>query len=179
MLGSNYIRPGNFDRLLIRPISPLFHLIADRVQQDGFGQLLIGCIILSIAMPHIGIHWGFVTILLLIIMVLSSGFIFVAINLFFSTFSFWMVDSLPIVFAVFNISDFARYPLTIYNKGIRFVLSWVIPYAFTAFYPASLFIQHSGYQTIAAWSPLVSIAACIIAYLFWRKGLHAFTSTGN
>ncbi len=178
-LGWQYIRTGNFDRLMIRPINVLFHLIADRLHQDGFGQLIIGIIILATAIPHLPIHWGITQIFFLIIMIISSGLIFVAINLFYATFSFWMVDSLPIMWAVFNLSDFARYPLTIYNKSIRYLLTWLIPYGFTAFYPSAFFIHHSEYQSIALWSPIVAIISCIIAYAFWKKGLQAFTSTGN
>lgn len=178
-LGWQYIRPGNLDRILIRPINPLFHVVADRFQQDGFGQLFIGLIILGTSMPHIDIHWGIGSILLLLVMVISSGFIFVAINLFFATLSFWMVDSLPIVWAVFNLSDFARYPLSIYNKGIRLILTWLIPYGFTAFYPAAYFIGDSGYKTLALCSPAVAIGASVLAYWFWTRGLRAFASTGS
>jgi ABC-2 type transport system permease protein len=177
--GWQYIRPGNFDRLLIRPINPLFHLVADRVQQDGFGQLVIGFIILGYSMPNLNVEWGLWELFLLGVMVLSSGVIFVAVNLFFASLSFWMVDSLPVMWATFNLSDFARYPLTIYNKGIRFVLTWLVPYGFTAFYPAALFIEHSGYQTIAMWSPVVAIVSCWIAYSFWKMGLRSFVSTGS
>ncbi len=178
-VGMNYVRPGNFDRLLIRPINPLFHLIADRVQQDGFGQLIIGLIILGVSMPQLDISWGILDFILLIAMIVSSGLIFVAVNLFFATFSFWMVDSLPIIWAVFNIADFARYPITIYNKGIRFLLTWIIPYGFTAFYPAAFFIDHSGYKTIALLTPVIAIVSCAIAYAFWNRGLKSFTSTGS
>ncbi|MFC0187561.1 ABC transporter permease [Fictibacillus aquaticus] len=178
-LGWQYIRPGKFDRLLIRPINPLFHFIADRLQQDGFGQLLIGLIVLGTAMPELGIAWGVTEILLLAVMILASGFIFVAVNLFFATLSFWMVDSLPIVWAVFNLSEFARYPLTIYKKGIQNVLTWIIPYGFTAFYPAAYFIEGSGFQQLALWTPAVALTCCAVSYWFWNRGLRAFTSTGS
>lgn len=178
-LGWQYIRPGQLDRLLIRPINPLFHLCADRLQQDGLGQIIIGIIIMSIASPHLDVTWGVIEILLLILMIISSGMIFVAINLFFATFSFWMIDSLPIVWAVFNLSDFARYPLNIYHKGIGLFLTWLIPYGFTAFYPAAYFIGGEGYKWFAIWTPLVAIICCLIAYMFWNKGLKAFASTGS
>ncbi|SFB08130.1 ABC-2 type transport system permease protein [Bacillus sp. cl95] len=178
-LGWQYIRPGQLDRLLIRPVNPLFHLLADRLHQDGFGQLFIGLIILGTSIPHLDIAWGAMEILFLIIMIISSGMIFVAINLFFATFSFWMVDSLPIVWAVFNLSDFARYPLTIYHKGIRTFLTWIIPYGFTAFYPAAYFIGKSGYKEFALWTPVVALVCCFIAYSFWNRGLKAFASTGS
>ena len=178
-LGWQYIRPGKFDRLLVRPINPLFHLVAERVQQDGFGQLVIGLLILGTAMPNLAMEWDVWNLVLLAVMVVSSGVIFVAVNLFFSTLSFWMVDSLPLTAAVFNMSEFARYPLTIYNKGIRMLLTWLIPYGFTAFYPAALFIDHSGYQTLAMFTPLVAVVSAVIAYWFWNRGLRAFTSTGS
>ncbi|WP_231607356.1 MULTISPECIES: ABC transporter permease [Fictibacillus] len=178
-LGWQYIRPGKFDRLLIRPINPLFHFIADRLQQDGFGQLFIGIIVISTAMPHLGISWGVLEFFILVVMIIASGFIFVAINLFFATLSFWMVDSLPIVWTIFNLSDFARYPLTIYHKGIRHFLTWIVPYGFTAFYPAAYFIKGSGFERMALLTPVVAIVSCIIAYWFWNRGLKAFTSTGS
>ncbi|MCX7570644.1 ABC-2 family transporter protein [Tumebacillus sp. DT12] len=178
-IGWQYIRPGNFDRLLIRPINPLFHLIADRVQQDGFGQLVIGGLLMAAAMPHLGVEWGPVNLLILLVLIVSSGAIFVAVNLFFATLSFWIVDSLPITFAAFNLSDFARYPLNIYHKGIRWLLTWLIPYGFTAFYPAAAFIEHSGYRELGMITPLIAVISCWLAYRFWKVGLRAFNSTGS
>ncbi|HYK74038.1 MAG TPA: ABC-2 family transporter protein [Pseudoneobacillus sp.] len=178
-LGWQYIRPGKLDRLLIRPINPLFHVVADRLHQDGFGQLIIGLIILGTSIPHLDITWGVLQVFILIVLIISSGLIFIAINLFFATFSFWMIDSLPIVWAVFNLSDFARYPLTIYHKGIRMFLTWIIPYGFTAFYPAAYFIDQEGYKWFVLWTPLVAIVCSVIAYTFWNRGLKAFSSTGS
>lgn len=179
IIGWNYIRSGQFDRLLVRPVNPLFQIIAERVQQDGFGHLIIGLFVLGTSMHHLDIVWGWPDFLMLAVMIVSSGAIFMSINLFFATLSFWMVDSFPIMLAVHGLNDFARYPLTIYNKGIRFLLTWIIPYGFTAFYPSAYFISHSGYRSTALWSPFAAAAACVIAYLFWKKGLKSFTSTGT
>ncbi|WP_210364159.1 ABC-2 family transporter protein [Bacillus sp. REN3] len=109
-------------------------------------------IILWTAIPK-RLVWGAEEIGMLIVMMISSGLIFVAINLFFATYSFLMIDSLPIVWTVFNLSDFARYPLTIYHKGIRMFLTWIIPYGFTAAY----FIDKSGYKAFALWTPAAAI----------------------
>ncbi|MGZ4111810.1 MAG: ABC-2 family transporter protein, partial [Tumebacillaceae bacterium] len=88
-------------------------------------------------------------------------------------------DSLPIVVAVFNMADFARYPLTIYNKTIRFVMTWIIPYGFTAFYPSAAFVSHSGFSTLALCTPLVAILSSWLAYAMWKVGLRSFASTGS
>lgn len=178
-IGWQYIRTGNLDRLLMRPVNPLFQIVAERVQQDGFGQLLIGGGVLYVASDHLDMIWSFGDVLMLIVLVLSSGLLYIAINLFFATFSFWMVDSLPIVSAVFSLSDFARYPMTIYSKVLMFVLTYIIPFGFTAFYPAMYFFDGRGYGVMAIATPLVAIIACLIAYRFWLFGLKAFASTGS
>lgn len=178
-IGWQYIKTGNFDRILIRPVNPLFQICAERVQQDGVGQFIIGMVVLITSVSQLTIEWSIFNVLFLILLIISSGFIFVAVNLFFITFSFWMVDSLPIVWVTFNLSDFTRYPLTIYHKSIAFLLTWIIPYGFTAFYPAAYFIEGSGFKSFALWTPFISILSCVIAYLFWNKGIRSFTSTGN
>ncbi|MWC27598.1 ABC transporter permease [Paenibacillus sp. MMS18-CY102] len=178
-LGSQYIRPGNFDRLLIRPINPLFHLIAERVQLDGIGQMVMGIIMLSYSLSNLDLSWGFLEVTILLVMIVSSGLIFAAVNLFVATFSFWMVDSLPIMTAVFHLSDYARYPISIFNKWIQLLLTWIIPYGFVAFYPATVLLKSSDFQYIGLLSPLVAIFLCGFAYLFWLVGLRSFTSTGS
>ncbi len=179
LFGGQYIRPGNFDRILIRPVNALFQIVADKLQQDGIGSLVLGLIVLFTATPHLDIHWGFAQVIWFIVMVISSGIIFLAVNLFFATLSFWMVDSVPIMYAIQKTSDFARYPMGIFGKGIRFVLTWIIPYGFTAFYPAAFFIGDSEFRNVAMWTPIVALISITIAYLFWNKGLRSFTSTGN
>ncbi|CAH1212170.1 hypothetical protein PAECIP111893_03493 [Paenibacillus plantiphilus] len=179
LLGQDYIRPGKFDRMLVRPINPLFHVLADKLQADGLGQGIIGLIVLITAMVNLPIEWGMGDLLLLALLIVSSGAIFMAVNLFFASLSFWIVDSIPIMGAVFTLSDFTRYPMTIYSKGVRFVLTWLIPYGFTAFYPATLFVENADFEKIGLLSPVVATIAVVIAYWLWKKGLKAFSSTGS
>ncbi|NLP51020.1 ABC-2 family transporter protein [Bacillus sp. RO1] len=178
-LGWQYIRSGNFDRLLLRPVNPLFQIVAERVQQDGFGQLIIGGIVLTIASVNLQIEWTIQSLLLLVVFIISSGILFVAINLFFITFSFWMVDSLPIVVSVFQLSEFARYPLTIYPKAVTLIITWLIPYGFTAYYPATYFFEKESIVMMALLTPGIAVLSFIIAYWFWNRGIRAFTSTGS
>ena len=40
---------GEFDRYLLRPINPLFQVIAQCVQPDGLGEIIIGTILVNIS----------------------------------------------------------------------------------------------------------------------------------
>lgn len=178
-LGWQYIQTGQLDRILIRPVNTLFHICAERLQQDGFGQFILGSMILWTCIPHVKIEWGIPQVIMLFIMIVSSGAIYVALNLFLAALSFWMVDSLPVMSAIFGLSEFAKYPLTIYNRGIQIILTWVIPYAFTAFYPAAYLLGKEGYTLYSIITPIAAILCCTLALLFWKKGLKAYTSTGS
>jgi ABC-2 type transport system permease protein len=76
VLGNQYIREGKFDILLLRPISPLFHLVANKIQQDGIGNLVIGCILLAHSIAHLDITLTFVDMLMVLVFTLSGGMIF-------------------------------------------------------------------------------------------------------
>ena len=50
-LGRDYVRTGQFDRFMVRPVDPLFHLLADRFCHDGIGNFLVGAVLVGIAPP--------------------------------------------------------------------------------------------------------------------------------
>lgn len=178
VLGMIYIREGKFDTLLLRPISPLFHLIADRLQQDGFGNFVIGLILVFGSLGNLQVAFSPLDYVLLVVFVVSGGIIFAAINLITCTSSFWVVQSNIFMWSVFSLSDFALYPLSIYKKFISMILTWVIPYAFASFYPASFFLD-KGYTTISWLSPVVAIVLCLIAKQVWNFGIRSYSSTGS
>lgn len=178
VLGMIYIREGKFDTLLLRPISPLFHLIADRLQQDGFGNFVIGLILVFGSLGNLNVSFGFMDYILLVVFVISGGLIFAAINLITCTSSFWVVQSNIFMWSVFSLSDFALYPLSIYKKFISMIITWIIPYAFASFYPASLFLD-KGYSIISWLSPIVAVVLCLIAKQVWNFGIRSYSSTGS
>ena len=177
-LGWQYIRSGEFDRFLVRPIDPLFHLLADRFCHDGIGNLLVGTALVVKAMSALHIPFTVATALYLVIAVLTGGAIFIALNLLTASSAFWLVDSIPVTFLVYNTYEFAKYPLTIYGRGIRIALTWLIPYGFASFYPASYLLgRHVG--ALAWMGPLVAVLFMSLAYRAWKFGLAHYTSTGS
>lgn len=177
-LGRTYIRSGGFDRFLVRPINPLFHLLADRFCQDGFGNFLVGIALVVKASISLDLIWSPSKILILFISIVSGGLIFIALNLLTCVTAFWIVDSVPVTRLIFDNHLFAQYPLTIYPKAIAILLTWVIPYGLASFYPASFLLgREMGW---VAWlSPIVAAILLFCAYRFWVFGLKHYSSTGT
>jgi len=177
-IGRNYIRTGGFDRFLVRPIDPLFHLLADRFCHDGIGYFVVGLTLITHAVIALSIPITFLNILYLIVASLSGGLIFVALNLITAVSSFWVVESIPVTRSVFEMHEFAKFPLTIYPKAIDVLLTWLIPYGFASFYPASYLLGREIGPL--AWLGLpIAIVLLFLGYRFWVFGLRHYTSTGT
>ena len=78
----------------------------------------------------------------------------------------------------YELADFAKYPTEIYHKGIRFIITWVIPFAFVAYLPAGFFLGKGNARIIGV--------ECVIAVIFWcvaygvfNYGLKCYESAGN
>jgi ABC-2 type transport system permease protein len=177
-IGMQYIRTGDFDRFLVRPINPLFHLLADRFCHDGLGNFLVGAALVAKASLALGLSWTPVNLVYLVVAVLSGGAIFIALNLITATSAFWLMDSIPVTQIIFNTHEFAQYPLTIYPRAISLVLTWLIPYGFASFYPANHLLGRD-IGALAWLGPIVAAVLMLVAYRVWSFGLKHYAGTGS
>jgi ABC-2 type transport system permease protein len=177
-VGRAYIRTGNFDRFLVRPINPLFHLLADRFCQDGIGYFVVGCLLVGRSFTTLNIPLTPLTIGYLLLTTVTGGVIFFALNLATATSAFWVMDSVPVTRIIFDYNEFAKYPITIYPQFVRVVLTWVIPYAFASYYPANVLLGRDTGVFILL-GPVVAIVLTLVAYRIWLFGMRHYNSTGT
>jgi len=179
ILGQDMVLDGSFDRYLLRPINPLFHICADRFQPDGLGELVIGVIILAIAASQLSLVITPFWVLFFIVSVLLGTVIYTSIKLFFASLAFWIKDSISIMSLAYSFSDYAKYPLSIYNTPVRFILSYVIPFAFVAYFPAAALLGKENLLPIIGLEAAVAAVAWVIAYQTFKIGVNRYESAGN
>ena len=119
-------------------------------------------------------------IFLLVVSAIAGSIIYTAIKLLFASFAFWIKVSGPVLYTAYQLSDFAKYPSKIYDKGVRFIITWVIPFAFVAYLPASYFLVPgvSALSTIGV-ECILAVVFFGIAYGVFTMGTRAYESTGN
>lgn len=179
LLASRMVTNGEFDRYLLRPVPPFFQLLCDRVQLDAVGELLIGGVLVVMSVANGTVHVSPVNILLFIISILAGAVIYTSIKLFFASLAFWMTNSSPILQLGYEMSGFAKYPISIYSKPIQIFCSIIIPFAFAAFYPASYFITNKDILTTVVLEVGVAVIVWLIAYNVFKLGVKAYKSVGN
>jgi len=177
--GETYVIEGKFDRVLLRPINALFQVIFEAFRLEALQEIVLGLGILAYASYKLGISWGPIEVLLLVLMSASGGLIYVSIFLALTSVSFWMEDRIGISPPVFNMIAFGRYPMTIYNTAVQFFLSWIIPLAFASFYPTTGFLRHGDFRVYFYLVPLVAAVAFSISALIWSRGVRHYGSTGS
>ncbi len=80
--------------------------------------------------------------------------------------------------------DFTRYPISIYTRGVRIVLSFVFPFAFMNYFPATYFLNktETGLNlnpAVGLLTPAIGLAWFGVAYAFWRIGMRHYQGTGS
>jgi len=174
-----YVRSGELDRILLKPVGTLRYFLISSIDEDGFGEIGASILIIFTGASLSGIIWNVQTIGLFLLFAISGALIIFSIFLFFSSLAFWTTRIHSLSDAVFSLMKFVRYPLEIYNPFIIFFLSFVVPLAFVNYYPAEMFFGKGSYFYFAYITPLIGITMLVLSKLFWNFSIKHYTSTGS
>ncbi|MDY6776976.1 MAG: ABC-2 family transporter protein [Candidatus Nanohaloarchaea archaeon] len=178
-LGEDFIIEGRMDRLLVRPLSPLFQVYAHGMGDDDLSKLIVNAALVLYVAPKIGIALTPAN-LLYGAASLVSGVLFIAgLYLAFATTAFWTGKSEAAISILFTLSEFRKYPYSIYGGAVQVLLVTLIPIGLAILFPASYLLGKPGHGTLKIVSVLLGPVFFYLAYRFWRFGLSRYSSTGT
>jgi len=177
--GQFYIVEGKFDRVLLRPVHSLFQVMSEQFRLEALTDAVVGLIVIGYAGAKLGIGFDLGLLALGAGAAVCGFAIYFAIFLLLTCVSFWVEDRVGIIPPVYNMITFGRYPLDIYHPMIRFLLSWVAPFGFAAFYPATSLLGRGEYEGYIWLAPLVAATFLAAAILTWNRGVRNYESTGS
>ncbi len=173
------VRKGDFDKYLTRPINPLLHVIMEDFQLDALGELLVGIVLMVIASTNLGLHFSIVQVLLMLVAFFFGALIFTGIKIAGASIAFRIKQSGSILQIFYLTSDFAKYPVTIYSSAIRNIVTYIIPFAFTAYYPAAYLLRGNDPLFCIGGVVIAGLAVLGIGIALWNNGLSAYESAGS
>jgi ABC-2 type transport system permease protein len=174
-----YIRRGQLDTLMVRPVGVLFQTIGMTQEHNALGQLVTGVSILLVSSWNLGLEWTPFTLIFAGIAIISSAVIQFAVLLAIAVTSFWVLEVRSIIYPVNWLYEFARYPLDIFHPILKGMMTYVIPYAVGSFFPAAFLLRPDQYGW-AAWTvPLVAALIMLLSYAFWSFGLRRYSSAAG
>jgi ABC-2 type transport system permease protein len=178
------IREGDFDRVLVRPLDALFQVIATPGATFP-DELLLALAYFAFATVYSGVRVDATFVCFVPLVFLGGALIDLGINLIVATIAFWFVRVDALRWFVLQLeSEFTRYPISIYSRGVRLLLTFVVPFAFMNYFPAAYFLnKHDGSFVFPAQAgllaPAIGLAFVSVAYGFWRLGLNRYQGVGH
>jgi ABC-2 type transport system permease protein len=175
------VNSGEFDRVLVRPVSPALQSATAIVSIHGFGQVILGIIVLAMGMSRSDIVLQWWTLPYLALVVISSAVMIGALNFVINMTGFWepsAQSALPTMLAL--LIDFAKFPLDIYTMVIRGLVTVVLPYAFVSYFPALLMLDRdTAWKWLGLATPLVTVLVVLFTSWLWGKALNRYQGVGH
>lgn len=174
-----YIVKGEMDRILTRPAHNLFQILLENVDPPSLVGSFIGLIIMIISGAEMGLVLEWWHIPALMILALSSVLIYAGIYTTLTSLSFYSDAPTGILPLMYNIQGYGRYPVTIYNRAIQVLLTWIIPFAFVGIYPAALFLDRAEMHRMALLTPVMGLVFATIGLTLWNFGVKRYRGAGS
>jgi ABC-2 type transport system permease protein len=177
---SNLVYTGQFDQMLVRPVSPIVQVLASAVGFNGLGNLITGLALIGISIANVPVAWTPGRLLMLPILIASAATIRVAINLGSAATAFWINAPWSMVpMFVHQLGEFAKYPITIYSIAVQAMIVIAIPFAFVSFFPTAWIFGVDAWSLPGLLTPLVAIYTMFMAVTIFRIGLRRYESSGH
>ncbi|MFC3746586.1 ABC transporter permease [Paenibacillus sp. GCM10012306] len=178
------VHKGSFDSLLVKPINPFIHMIIRSFGHFFLGDIAIAVIMLGVCFSQLDLHLAWSDYISFVVVLLGAVLVQASFIIITGSMCFWLVRARSVKnIVIFGIRGFADYPISIYSKILRIVLTFVIPYGFVNFYPSYVILDKQEGVLFASWlpymTPLIGLLLFFIAYRVWNAGLNQYQGTGS
>ena len=174
------INTGELDYYLVRPYPVVLQASSAEIGINGLSNIVIGGLMIGTAVAHVDVAWSPGKVLFGVVLLVSAIVIKVSINLATNSVSFWLSSPEPLfAFAVHQVGDLARFPLSIYPFALKAVLGFVLPFAFIGFFPVAFLLDAGGLGWAGLLTPVVAVWCAAVALTVFHRGLRRYDSAGN
>jgi ABC-2 type transport system permease protein len=184
VLGTEFIRTGNFDRVLLRPRSLAVQLIGYDFRLRTLGRIIQGLVIIAIATQALHFHWTPAAVALAAWAIVGGVALFSGLLVLQGTLSFWTVEGLEVANVLtYGGVQAAQFPLSLYAPWFRGFLTFVVPLACVAYFPVVALLGRHDPLGAPDWflplSPIFGVVFLAVSFWAWGFGVRRYTSTGS
>ncbi len=169
---------GQFDNILCRPVSPLYQVLSYGMGLQGIGVVFVGVTGLCYFLIKLG-KWNAGTILLSIFLILCGVMICMSIYLISNSLIFWFDSGgrTSVAYAIQSVGQYARYPLSIYPRGVQFVLLLILPFGCISVIPV-LIIKGEHIVEYSLLMVVISVVFLMLGRFVFYRGIRRYESVG-
>ncbi|MBD1373795.1 ABC-2 family transporter protein [Hazenella sp. IB182357] len=174
-----YIIKGELDRVLTRPVHSLLQIIMETMTPESLIGVFTGVLVMGYGIYHLDLTWTLLDFFFLVLFSIGGVLVYGGIYTILTSISLYTDSKTDIQPIIFNVSTYGRYPINIYHRFIQIALTWVLPFAFVGFYPASYLLDKQEWFWYAMATPLVGIVYLGLGVFTWNQGIKRYRGAGN
>ena len=184
VFGPQFVKTGDFDRLLVRPRSTVLQLLGYELRATRISRLAQGMLAWGVGMHLSSIDWTWSVWATLLFAVAGGVALFSGILVLQATLAFWTVESLEIANALtYGGVEAAQYPLDVYARWFRNFLIFIVPLGCVTYFPVAYVLGRADRTGVPPWvlplTPMFGFVFLAVAIWVWRFGVRHYTSTGT
>lgn len=184
VFGEQFVKTGDFDRVLVRPRSTVLQLLGHEVRATRIGRLAQALVVWIVAARLTSVAWTWQAWATLAFAVIGGTALFAGILVLQATLAFWTVESLEIANTLtYGGVEAGQYPLDLYARWFRNFLTFVVPLACVSYFPVAAVLGRADRTGAPAWllllAPSLGFVFLGVALWSWRFGVRHYTSTGS
>ncbi|MCL6450298.1 MAG: ABC-2 family transporter protein [Acetobacteraceae bacterium] len=172
------VRTGALDYFLLKPLNPRFLLSVQQANLTALMSLLAQVPLFAYAWGALGLGPGSGRLAMYLVLVAAGAVVRHSLSFMAATFAFWWTESSSLQAMVAELLDLAGYPEGIYRKGVRAVLTYVVPVAILANWPARAL---QGLLTPQACLAALGVACgfFLASGALWRASVRRYTGASG
>lgn len=173
-----HVRQGTLDFIVTKPVDSQFWVSMRKFNFAEVGSFLGGVTLVAIsvaafqpipsliqfALYLLGIICAVINLYGFQLALMTTGIYFVRID------NLWVLGE--------TLTGLGRYPMDIYPKGLRFILTFMLPVAFFAYFPALQLVRGADFG-VAAQGILFSAIFFVLSRLWWRYSMRHYSSASS
>lgn len=176
---SGIVKSGEFDRMLLRPCSPILQIIGTRFEIGRTGPLITATITLILGIRESQVNWSVLTACTLALMIIGGTLLFIGLYMLGASFCFFTIEDTSILNALtYGAKEHGKYPIDVYGKGVMQFCTFVIPYTLVQYYPLQFLLGRSTNPVLGLY-PVGVVVFLAICYGVWCLGLKNYKSCGS
>lgn len=173
------IRQGTFDRVLLRPRSPVLQVLGSKFELVRLGRVLQSVVMFGYGLTHVDVHWTAAKMMTVLFMLIGGTGLFTALFMIYAALSFFTLEGLEFM-NIFTdgAREYGKYPFGVYGRKLLLLTTFGIPYALVQYYPL-LYLLDRRDSPFYIFLPLLALWLLLPAYGLWRLGIHKYKSSGS
>jgi ABC-2 type transport system permease protein len=185
---SEQIRTGTLDFALLKPIDTQFLVSLGRIEWSAIGPFACGILLMAYALFRVDYVPGPLQAALYVFYLLCGVAIYYSLMITMASTSVWLGRNRTLLDFWFYITNFSRYPMEIYEKGLGFALlyffTYFLPVLVAVNVPARLLAKPFDLTSPAAWglpafAVPATLASLVLSRWVFKRALLSYRSASS